>query len=252
MFADVEGSNIVGYCSDNTASPAGFKFIAPAFIDCGGTQASVLTALKPVAVTGEVPDGSSTSTRIKLQVLDANGGAVGDSLGWRVKSGVGAWYKWASSSSQPDVKLDPGQSVMITFPVGCNNCTIQFNGQVYDKDVYYPIQSGFTFVGNTTPLSINVQDFILVADEGYEVPTGSSTANRVKLQVLDEHGGVAVGYDALGWRSPTGKATGWYKWSSSSNMGSFSIAPGQGFLISYSGPEAGHLKIKIPAPKLAK
>ena len=261
-FCDVTSANIVGYTSDNTASPVGYKFIAPAFLDCGKTDTSTLNnGIVPIAITGTVPDGSSSAKRIYMQVLDGDGATVGNKLAWKDYTTTGGskigpgWYKHTSTSDRSETKIQPGQAVMITFPEGCDNCTIQFNGQVSTEDAYPRLQKGYNFIGNTTPVELSIQDIQLLADEGYEVPNGSTSSTRVYLQVLDEDG-ATVG-DKLAWKDYDKSGSehigpGWWKHTSSTATGksTITIKPGQGFLISGDFDVMPNLKVKIPAPKI--
>ena len=111
----------------------------------------------------------------------------------------------------------PGQSILIDT---ADTTTLTFAGQVSTEDTVVETVPGFNFVGNNTPVAVNIQDIKI---EG-------ATDWADNIQILDEGGaGVAAYYYATAAESGF-EADGWL----SEDLGSLadvSFEPGTGILI---------------------
>ena len=97
---------------------------------------------------------------------------------------------------------------------------LTFAGQVSTEDTVIETVPGFNFVGNNTPVAVNIQDFEIVG----------ATDWTDNIQVLDEGGATIAsyyyasaaesGYEADGWLSEDG-----------GSLADVDIEPGQGILI---------------------
>ena len=107
---------------------------------------------------------------------------------------------WLSEDlgSLADVTFAPGQSILIDT---ASPAKVTFAGAVSTEDTVVETVPGFNFVGNNTPVSVNIQDFTIVG----------ATDWADNIQVLDEGGATLAlylyatkeqsGYDADGWLS---------------------------------------------------
>ena len=126
---------------------------------------------------------------------------------------------WLSEdgASLADVTFAPGQSILIDT---ADSAVLTFAGQVSTEDTVVETVPGFNFVGNNTPVAINIQD---IGIEG-------ATDWADNIQVLDEGGATVAlylyatkeqsGYAADGWLSEDG-----------ASLADVDFEAGQGILI---------------------
>ena len=135
-----------------------------------------------------------------IQILDEGGAGVAayyyvsaaqsgfDADGWLSEEFTGL----------ADITFAPGQSILIDV---ADTATLTFAGKVATEDTVVETVSGFNFVGNNTPVSLNIQDITI----------SGATDWSDNIQILDEGGaGVAAyyyvsaaqsGFSADGWLS---------------------------------------------------
>lgn len=258
MLADVQSANVVGYLTSGEAAPAGFKLYTPTFTEVGEENASTMI-MKPVALSGSVPIGDSSSTRISFQKLDAAGGQSGTKLFWKddtntsgKKYGPG-WCTGTGNVAQ-DVQIAPGEGIFITYPAGCDNCTLQFSGQVKGSESFVALKKGFTLTGNSTPVAIKLGNIIPVASGEAAVPDGSVSADRISFQKLDASGGQSGA--KLFWKNYTNASgkqygPGWCTGTGNAAQ-DIDIAPGEGIFITCNAEQAESIFLKIPGVKLTE
>ena len=187
----------------------GFNFVIPTFKPVNGGAIHIQ----------DIKIANATDWADNIQVLDEGGaGVAAYYYATAAESGFEA-DGWLSEDlgSLADVTFAPGQSILIDT---ADTTTLTFAGQVSTEDTVVETVSGFNFVGNNTPVAVNIQDIKI---EG-------ATDWADNIQILDEGGaGVAAYYYATAAESGF-EADGWL----SEDLGSLadvSFEPGTGILI---------------------
>ena len=197
----------MGYQQKDTVS--GFNFVIPTFKAVN----SGLIHIQDIKIA------NATDWSDSIQVLDEGGATIQQ---YFYASAAESGYEadgWLSEDggSLADVTFAPGQSILIDTAVVA---VLTFAGQVSTEDTVIETVPGFNFVGNNTPVAINIQDIKIV----------NATDWSDSIQVLDE-GGATVqqyfyasaaesGYEADGWLSEDG-----------GSLAVIDLEPGHGILI---------------------
>ena len=206
-MADIISSSVVGYQQKDTVS--GFNFVIPTFKAVN----SGLIHIQDIKIA------NATDWSDSIQVLDEGGATIQQ---YFYASAAESGYEadgWLSEDggSLADVTFAPGQSILIDT---ADVAVLTFAGQVSTEDTVIETVPGFNFVGNNTPVAINIQDIKIV----------NATDWSDSIQVLDE-GGATVqqyfyasaaesGYEADGWLSEDG-----------GSLAVIDLEPGHGILI---------------------
>ncbi len=201
------GSFIVGYQQKETVT--GFNFVIPTFKPVNGGAIHI----QDIKIAG------ATDWADNIQVLDEGGAGVAMYVyATAEQSGYEAdgWLT-EDASGLADVTFAPGQSILIDT---AGTTTLTFAGQVSTEDTVVETVPGFNFVGNNTPVSVNIQDI--------EIDGATDWADNI--QILDEGGaGIAMyvyataeqsGYEADGWLTED-----------ASGLADVTLEPGMGILI---------------------
>ena len=181
----------------------------PTFADVGGGSVNI----QDIKITG------ATDWNDSIQVLDEGGAtsalyfyATADESGFEADG-------WISEDggSLADVTFAPGQSILIDT---ADSATVTFAGKVSTEDTVVETVPGFNFIGNNSPVAVNIQDITI---EG-------ATDWNDSIQILDEGGATSAlyfyataeesGFEADGWISEDG-----------GSLADVDFEPGQGILI---------------------
>ena len=207
-FSDgIESSNVVGYQTKDTVS--GFNFVIPTFkaVNSGAIHIQ------------DIKIANATDWSDSIQVLDEGGATTATYV---YASAAESGYEadgWLSEDggSLADVTFAPGQSILIDT---ADVAVLTFAGQVSTEDTVIETVPGFNFVGNNTPVAVNIQDIKIV----------NATDWSDSIQVLDEGGATTAtyvyasaaesGYEADGWLSEDG-----------GSLAVIDLEPGKGILI---------------------
>ena len=197
----------MGYQQKDTVS--GFNFVIPTFKAINGGAIHIQ----------DIKIANATDWTDNIQILDEGGAGI---AAYYYATAAESGYEadgWLSEDggSLADVTFAPGQSILIDT---AGTAILTFAGQVSTEDTVIETVPGFNFVGNNTPVSINIQDIKIV----------NATDWTDNIQILDEGGaGVAAyyyasatesGYEADGWLSEDG-----------GSLADINLEPGQGILI---------------------
>ena len=115
-----------------------------------------------------------------------------------------------------DVNLEPGQSILIDT---ADSATLTFAGAVSTEDTVVETVAGFNFVGNNTPVALDLQDITIA----------NVTEWNDNIQVLDEGGATVASYYYLTAGSSGAEADGWVD--DTLALADVDLEPGQGILI---------------------
>lgn len=163
---------VVGYQTKNTV--AGFNFIAPTFENVaeGGVD---IQDIKLSEGAAEYSDN--------IQLLDV-GGATTEMYLYTADGWIDA-----DTFELANKKIKAGVSVLINTE---NSITVTLSGKVGTEKYETTSEAGFNFVGNTTPVAINIQDVKL---------EGQVSEYSDNIQILDKGGATSEMYlyTADGW-----------------------------------------------------
>ena len=192
----------------------GFNWVAPQFLTVGGTPINIQD-LQLDFGDGEALGGDN------LQILD-EGGATIVTYNWFPGDWMGTdkdgWFD--ENSELANVTLDSGMSVLINCDT--DGTVVKIFGEVGTADYETTAVAGFNFVGNTTPVTINIQDIQLDFGNG-EAQGGDN------LQLLDNGGATVTTYNWFPGDWMGTSTDGWYD--ENSELADVELAPGQGVLI---------------------
>ena len=193
----------------------GFNFVAPQFITVGGGAINIQDVKLNVA------DADATGMD-NIQILDADGNPVAQYYwfpkAWTVSGTQSGWVD--ETGDLADVTVANGLAFLLE---GADDSTVTIAGEVPTNDVATVSVAGFNFVGNATPVEVDIQDFqINVADDD---ATGLDN-----IQILDVNFNPVAQYYWFpkAW-TVSGTKSGWVD--ESGDLAQVSIAPGQGFLF---------------------
>ena len=209
--AEVVSSNIVGY-QKVTLQP-GFNFVAPQFTAVGGG------AINLQSIHLDVSDDDATGTD-NIQLLD-DGGATIAQYYWLPADWFGGTQSgWVDDNDQLVAEtLDAGLSVLID---STDDLTVTISGEVSTNDTEVVSIAGFNFVGNSTPVTINIQDIQLDLDD-------ADATGVDNIQILDDGGATIAQYYWLPADWFGGAQSGWVD--DNDELADVDLAPGQGVLI---------------------
>ena len=210
----MESANVVGYAE--TAPPAGFLFYTPQFKNIDGSAIDIQQI--------EIDAATATSWADNVQIIEEVSGAVIESYYYATADESGfetnGWVN-ADVTGLAEVEIKEGTCVAIET---AQESSIKGCGEVSAVGTPFDGQAGFTFLGNNTPKSINIQDI--------KLEKGKETSWVDNIQILDTAGSGAVtetyyyatkdesGFDSDGWVNAD--VTG---------LADVTLVPGEGFAI---------------------
>ena len=195
----------MGYQQKDTVT--GFNFVIPTFKAVNGGAVHIQ----------DIKIANATDWTDNIQILDEGGAGVAVYYYATAEESGAEADGWLDETfALADVTFAPGQSILIDT---ADTTTLTFAGQVSTEDTVVETVPGFNFVGNNTPVSINIQDITI----------DGATDWTDNIQILDEGGaGVAVYYYATAEESGA-EADGWLD--ETFALADVDFGPGQGILI---------------------
>ena len=193
----------------------GFNFYAPQFQTVGGATGVNIQDIKLDFGEGEADGGDN------IQVLD-DGGATIATYNWMPADWFGGTQDgWVDENGElASVTLSDGQAVLIDI-VNAGTSVINA-GQVADKATTVVAGQGFNFIGNNSPVAINIQDIKLDFGDG-EADGGDN------IQILDEGGATTSTYNWMPGDWFGGDEDGWVD--ENGELANLTIPAGAGMLI---------------------
>lgn len=205
---------MVGY-QTKSDTVQGFNFYAPQFQAVNSTAGVNIQDIK-------LDFGEGESTGIdNIQVLD-EGGATTATYTWMPADWFGGEQDgWVDEEGNfADLTLTAGQGVLIDI-VEAGTKVINA-GRVADQATTLTAIQGFNFIGNNSPVAINIQDIKLDFGEGES--TGIDN-----IQILDEGGATTASYTWMPADWFGGEQDGWVD--EDGNLADLTINAGDGFLV---------------------
>lgn len=152
-----------------------------------------------------------------IQVLDEGGATIAAYIYVTAEESGAEADGWLDDTlSLADVTFAPGQSILIDT---AGTATLTFSGQVSTEDTVVETVPGFNFVGNNTPVAINIQD----------IKIDGATDWGDNIQVLDEGGATIAAYIYVTAAESGAEADGWLD--DTLALADIDLEPGQGILI---------------------
>ena len=200
-------SSIVGYQQKDTVS--GFNFVIPTFKAVN----SGLIHIQDIKIA------NATDWADNIQVLDEGGATVAAYFYATAEQSGFETDGWVSEdfTGLADVTFATGQSILIDT---ASPAVLTFAGQVSTEDTVVETVPGFNFVGNNTPVAVNIQDFTIVG----------ATDWADNIQILDEGGATVSAYFYATAEQSGFEADGWVS-EDFTTLADVTFEPGQGILI---------------------
>ena len=195
----------MGYQNKDTVS--GFNFVIPTFKAVNGG----LVHIQDIKIANATDWGDN------IQVLDEGGATIATYYYASAEQSGAEADGWLDDTlALADVTFAPGQSVLIDT---VNSAVLTFAGQVSTDDTVIETVPGFNFVGNNTPVAVNIQD----------IKIANATDWGDNIQVLDEGGATIAAYYYASAEQSGAEADGWLD--DTLALADVTLDPGQGILI---------------------
>ena len=167
--------------------------------------------IQDIKITG------ATDWNDSIQVLDDGGATVATYFYATAEQSGAEADGWLDDTlALADVTFEPGQSILIDT---ADSAVLTFAGQVSTEDTVVETVAGFNFVGNNTPVAVNIQDFTIV---------GATDWND-SIQILDDGGATVATYFYATAEQSGAEADGWLD--DTLALADVTLDPGQGILI---------------------
>lgn len=195
----------VGYQNKDTVS--GFNFVIPTFKAVNGGSVNI----QDIKIAG------ATDWADNIQVLDEGGATIAAYYYATAEESGAEADGWLDETfALADVTFEPGQSILIDT---ADSAVLTFAGQVSTEDTVVETVPGFNFVGNNTPVAVDIQDIKI---EG-------ATDWADNIQVLDEGGATIAAYYYATAAESGAEADGWLD--ETFALADIDFEPGKGILI---------------------
>ena len=245
----VTSANIVGY--QQILLPNGFSFFTATFKDCNSAT------LDLQKITSVQTDGSAWKTSgsgktkcagdITVQKISSTGAYLDEYCYFSTKSPQG-WYDSTGTTyaEAGTVTLANGEGLVIqnTHQVGAK-LVVQGEVELAPARV---LPSGFSFCGNFTPVTIDLQDIASTQVDGTEWKTSGSgktkCAGDITVQKISSTGAYLDEYCYFSTKSPQG----WYDSTGTTyaERGTVTFVAGEGFVVQNTHQVGARLV--LPAP----
>jgi len=248
---DVSSGNIVGY--QQITLPNGFSFFTATFKDCG----SVASSLDIQKISSTQTDGSDWKTsgssntkcagNIRVQKVGTSGAYLDEYRYYSTKTPQG-WYNSDGTAYITDgtVSLENGEGLVVnnTHPVGAK---LLVRGEV-ELVPARVLPNGFSFCGNFTPVTVDLQDITSTQADGTEWKTSGSSNTKctgnIRIQKIGTDGAYLDEYRYYSTKTPQG----WYDSTGTTYIekNTVSFAAGEGFVVNNTHPVGARLVLPNP------
>ena len=254
----------MGY-SSITVEP-GFHLFTATFEDCAGGEYKIndIKILNEDGTPWDVESTTEVACNITKMETDGEGGYDAN-LTYTYRhykrtsppqdKGLG-WYVKTSTSSRvtDDITIKNGEGLSINNRAG-KNIKLQFSGAVTLTGRSFRVGTGFSLVGNLTPVDVKLNDVTILNADGtpWDVASTTETACNITKMATDGEGG----YDAdltYTYRHykrtspPQDKGLGWYVKTSTSNRVTDDIIIPAGEAVSINNKSGADIIVLFPSP----
>ncbi len=187
----------------------GFNFVIPTFAAINGGGVHIQ----------DIKIANATDWGDNIQVLDEGGSTIAT---YYYASAAESGYEadgWLSedASGLADVTFAAGQSILIDT---VDSASLTFAGKVATEDTVVETVTGFNFIGNNTPVTLNIQD----------IKIENATDWGDNIQILDEGGSTIATYYYASAAESGYEADGWLS-EDASGLAEVTLDPGLGILV---------------------
>jgi len=214
----LESANVVGFLEK--VGTQGYSLYTPTFSDVG-TDGIDIQNIKLKNASGDETEKITTFTAA---------GALNASYLY-LNETVGMEPGWYNSNWEPIEEIvEAGKGFLVWNTAG--TAAFEVSGEVAKGPLEIPVSLGYSIMGNSTPVEIDIQDIVLVGANGDETE---------KITTFTAAGALNSSYLYL--NETVGMEPGWYN----SNWEPIeeTVQPGAAFLIWNT--SASNLKLKLPA-----
>ena len=247
MFA-IESENIVGY--QQVSIPNGYSFFTVTFdnIDQTDYNLSAIACLQANGAAWKTSGSATTKSAGAVQVrkIATNGKYGTEYKYYSTRSPIG-WYDGDTQVTGDAVKFKSGEG-MIVYCGNANGAILQVSGSVRLVAAGVLVPQGYSFSGNSSPVTINLSAIGCKQANGTDWKTsGSATtksAGAVQVRKIATNGKYGTEYKYYSTRSPIG----WYDGDTLIEGDTVQFEAGEGFIV-YCG-NANGAQLILPAPEL--
>ena len=260
--ADVQSANICGY--QNIDIVPGYKFFTVTFENIADSTKFNLSDIKCTKVDGSAwlrtgAAANACNGAIYVQKIDAEGSYGQEYIyyGKNASDTFGpGWYVGTREADggnlvvDDSITLKPGEGLIV---YSGKNAKFQVAGGVKLEPMTNDISTGYSFGGNSTPVTLNLADVKIKKPDGSDWLRTGAAANAcngaIYIQKIDAEGSYGQEYIYYGKNASDTFGPGWYvgtRAADGSNLitgDMVTFAPGEGWIM-YSGKSA---KIEIPS-----
>ena len=211
VFGAIESTNVVGY--QQVPVTTGFVLFTPTFKGIG-VDSMNLSDIKIVKADGSA---SEVMGSVAVQKMDSAGAYLDSYLYFE---GIG----WTDSDG---VTIKTGEAICVNNDAG-ETVYFRVAGQV-DLENKNAVDSGFVLWGNSTPVTVDLEDVTIVKADG----TASEVMGSVAAQKMDDTGAYLdahLYFEGIGWTDAAG----------------ITLAPGESLCINNDSGETVYLKVPSP------
>ena len=257
---------VVGY-SSITVEP-GYHLFTATFEDCAGNEYKIndIKILNEDGTPWDVQDTSSTACNIQKMTTDGLGYYDSTKVYnyrhyYRAKPsvldrGLG-WYVGAGNTERvtDDITIKNGEGLSINNKAG-KNIKLQFSGAVTLTGRSFKVGTGYSLVGNLTPVDVKLNDVIILNEDGtpWDVQDTSSTACNIQKMTTD-----GLGYydstKVYNYRhyyrakpSVLDRGLGWYVGAGNTERTTDAITIGAGEAVSINNKAGADIIVVFPSP----
>ena len=196
---------MVGYQQKETVT--GFNFVIPTFKAVNGGSVNIQ----------DIKIANATDWGDNIQVLDEGGATIAQYFYASAEQSGAEADGWLDDTlALADVTFAPGQSILIDT---ADTATLTFAGAVSTEDTVVETVPGFNFVGNNTPVAVDIQD----------IKIANATDWGDNIQILDEGGATIAQYFYASAEQSGAEADGWLD--DTLALADVDLEPGKGILI---------------------
>ena len=185
----------------------GFNFVIPTFTAVGGGTVNIQ----------DIKIANATDWGDNIQILDEGGSTIAQYYYASAEQSGAEADGWLDETlSLANITLEPGQSILIDT---ADIASLTFAGQVPTTDTVVETVTGFNFIGNNTPTTLNIQDITIA----------NATDWGDNIQILDEGGSTIAQYYYASAEQSGAEADGWLD--ETLSLANITLEPGQGILV---------------------
>ena len=233
--------------------PTGFSLLCVTFKNVSGGSFDIQDM--QIYKDGVKYEQSIARLQIQKMLLDGdNEGYYDDEqvYNWKKRSGRTGWWKGNTTYCEGDYKvtLDAGEGLSVNNTSG-GTLTLRVSGEVELTPWSMEIPTGFSLIGNMTPVTLDLQDAkVYMADKTTLYEQSIARVQVQKMLIDGDNEGYYDDEQVYNWKKRSGR-TGWWKGNTTYCEGdnAVSLAPGEAVSINNTSGNPLYIKFKDPVTK---